>query len=461
MNARSFHARLIVGASLAILLALAVAGSGLVWLFQRHIEHREALSMEAKAKELLPGLRLDAAGKPVADTKPSDGRFWRPAGSLYWQASTPAGSIYSRSLWDQTLGSPGQNTGETWTLRRADGPFGHRLVIISRLIRPDASRRPITVQVATDDDALVQSFQEFRLETTLALCLLWAVLVLAATLQVRLGLRPFRRVSAELDRLRRNPAERLSSNHPREIAPLVEAINALADARATDLERARRRAGDLAHSLKTPLAALAAQSRRARAEGATESADALDRTIAVAQAALEAELARARSAVARENQAPTEADVAHAVEGVVAVVERTDVGSSLVFDIDVEARLLAPLGPADLAEIPGALIENAARFAKRRIAVRAYYRAPSIAIRISDDGPGMQSGRVSDALVRGARLDETGPGHGLGLSIVVDLVSATGGTITLGEAGLGGLLVALDWPFEPQAPARVVAEPVT
>lgn len=458
MSARSFHARLIVGASLAILLALAVAGSGLVWLFQRHIEHREALSMEAKAKELLPGLRLDAVGKPVADTKPSDGRFWRPAGSLYWQASTPAGSIYSRSLWDQALGMPGKKTGETWTLRRADGPFGHRLVIISRLIRPDATGRPITVQVATDDDALVQSFQEFRLETTLALCLLWVVLVLAATLQVRLGLRPFRRVSAELETLRRNPAERLSSDHPREIAALVEAINALADARASDLERARRRAADLAHSLKTPLAALAAQSRRARAEGATESADALDRTIAVAQAALESELARARSAVARESQTPRQADVTASVEGVVSVIERTDAGSNLVFDIDVEAALRAPLAPSDLAEILGALIENAARFARRRIAVRAYYRAPSVAIRISDDGPGMQSGRVSEALVRGARLDETGSGHGLGLSIVVDLVSATGGTMTFGEAGLGGLLVALDWPFESHASSRTMAE---
>ena len=74
-----------------------------------------------------------------SELKPSDGRFWRPAGSLYWQASTPAGAIYSRSLWDQALGMPGKKTGETWTLRRADGPFGHRLVIISRLIRPDAT----------------------------------------------------------------------------------------------------------------------------------------------------------------------------------------------------------------------------------------------------------------------------------------------------------------------------------
>ena len=446
MKPRSFHRRLVIGAALAILFALGVAGSGLVWLFQRHIEQREALSMEAKAKELLPGLHFDGAGRPVADGLPTDGRFWRPAGSLYWQASTPEGAIFSRSLWDQTLGAPAKSTGETWTLRRAEGPFGHRLVVISRLIRPDASRRPIVVQFATDDDALVVSLQEFRLETALALCLLWIVLVLASTVQVRLGLRPFRRIGAEVDDLRRSPAARLSKDHPREIAPLVEAINALADARAADLDRARRRAADLAHSLKTPLAALSAQSRRARVEGAPQAADALERTIAVAQAALETELARARTAAAREVDHADHANVLAAVEGVVSVVERTEKGSMIVFDIDVAAGVEAPAGQSDLAEIFGALVENAARFAKRRVAVSAKEGGDSVVISIGDDGPGMAAGRIDDALIRGGRLDEASHGHGLGLSIVQDLVTATRGEMQFAASPLGGLAVALRWP---------------
>jgi signal transduction histidine kinase len=446
LSARSFHARLIAGAALAILFALAIAGSGLVWLFQRHIEQREAYSLEAKAHELLPGLRLDANGRPIATTQPSDGRFWRPAGSLYWQASTPAGAIYSRSLWDQTLGEPpSAPTGEAWSLRLADGPFGHRLVIITRLIRPTPASAPITVQFATDDDALMVSLQEFRLETITALCLLWLVLVIAAVVQVRLGLRPFRRIGAEVDRLRRHPAERLSTDHPRELAPLVEAINALADARASDLDRARRRAADLAHSLKTPLAALAAQSRRARAEGAIEAAEAIDRTIAIAQAALEAELARARSAIAREHDALPHADIAATIEGVVAVIERTDAGSLLAFDIAVAPGLHAPLGSTDLAEIVGALTENAAKFARRRIAIDGERMDTDVVIRVADDGPGIESGRVSQALARGGRLDESGPGHGFGLAIVADLVAATGGTLAFDAAPIGGLLVELRW----------------
>ncbi|WP_241126915.1 sensor histidine kinase [Novosphingobium terrae] len=451
MNTRSIHGRLIFGAALTILLALGIAGNGLVWLFQRHIEQREGLSLEVKARELLPGLHVDAQARPSAQTLPSDSRFLHPGSGLYWQANAPGGVIRSRSLSDQSLSMPnpltGDPSGETWSLRHTDGPFGHRLIVIARTIRPDAGRPPVLVQFATDGDALSLFQNEFRMETALALCLLWVVLVLAAVVQVRLGLGPFRRVGAELDLLRRNPAERLSTDHPREIAPLVEAINALADARAADLDRARHRAADLAHSLKTPLAALAAQSRRARAEGASSAADAIDRTIAVAQAALEAELARARSAIAREREAPARADVLATIEGVVAVVERTDAGSLLVFDIDVPAGIEAPLSSADLAEIIGALTENAARFARRRIAISAWAERGCIRIAIADDGPGMESDWMSRAMLRGQRLDEAGPGHGLGLPIAADLVAATGGTLSLTSGGAsGGLTIDLSWP---------------
>src|SRR5690606_18360034 len=110
--------------------------------------------------------------------------------------------------------------------------------------------------------------------------LLWLFLLIAAHLQVSLGLRPLAAVRRQIGALRGDPAARLPAGHPREIAPLADAINALADAREADLGRARKRAGDLAHSLKTPLAALAAQSRRAREQGALEAADGLDRALA-------------------------------------------------------------------------------------------------------------------------------------------------------------------------------------
>src|SRR3546814_7719557 len=96
-----------------------------------------------------------------------------------------------------------------------------------------------------------EALREFDTRLALSLGLLWLVLSLAAYAQVSLGLRPLDRLRHELDRLRRSPAARLSGRHPQEILPLTEAINAMAAAREADLGRARRRAADLAHSLKT------------------------------------------------------------------------------------------------------------------------------------------------------------------------------------------------------------------
>jgi signal transduction histidine kinase len=446
MVLRSLRLRLLASAAAAIFLALALAGFGLGLLFERHIERREALSMEAKARELLGTLRLDANGKPFVDTQPSDSRFNAPAGGLYWQVTTAAGQEHSPSLWDQSLPAATETPRDQWRVRRIPGPFEQGLLVIERMVRPDESGRAVLVQVATDDSALIHAQREFSREMIGSLVLLWLVLIGAAYGQVVLGLKPLARIRMELDRMRRNPGARLSADHPAEIDPLANAINSLADARAADVDRARRRAADLAHSLKTPLAALAAQSRRAREAGADEAADGLDRAIAAAGAALEAELARSRSAVAREAQASSRANVFNAAEAVAAVIERTEAGERIVFEIDVPEDIELPFAASDLAEILGALMENAARFARRRVIVSGVVADDEVCVTVSDDGPGIADTRAAKALVRGGRLDEAGPGHGFGLAIVSDLVSATDGAMTLGTGPLGGLEVRLAWP---------------
>jgi signal transduction histidine kinase len=265
-------------------------------------------------------------------------------------------------------------------------------------------------------------------------------------MQVELGLRPLARVRGELDALKANPADRLRSDHPREIQPLTQAINALAEARENDLAAARRRAADLAHGLKTPLAALAAGSRRAREAGADSVADGLYRAIATATSAVNAELARARAATIRHAVQHARTAAHPVVEQVISVVERTDFGARCVFEVEVPDRVVVPVAPEDLAELLGALIENAARFARRRVQVNGEVGDTVTRLRVEDDGPGLGSARAEQLLSRRGRLDEAGSSTGLGLSIARELVEATRGKITLAAADLGGLRVELEWP---------------
>jgi signal transduction histidine kinase len=134
-------------------------------------------------------------------------------------------------------------------------------------------------------------------------------------------------------------------------------------------------------------------------------------------------------------------------ERVVAVVEHTEAGGKLAFAVEVPGELTVPGSPEELSEILGALTENAARFARRLVRIAGDRDDKSVWLMVEDDGPGLEDWHVEQALVRGQRLDESGPGHGLGLSIARDLVEARGGAISLKRSALGGLQVEMVWPL--------------
>lgn len=442
MKPASLRLRLLIAAMLAIFFALALAWVGLNLMFQRHAEQREATVLIRQAERIVAGIAVAPNGTPVLQNPPRDTRFDEIAGGLYWQVSFPSGALHSASLWDQSLPLPARPDAAQWRTRTITGPFNDRLLVVERRVRFDGTSPAVLIQVAETDADMRRAYAEFGWELAGSLFLLWAVLAIAAWVQVTLGLRPLDRLRAEMERLRRSPAARLPAGYPNEIAPLITAINALADARENDLSRARRRAADLAHSLKTPLSVLSAQSRKARTAGAEDAANGLDRAISVVGAALEAELTRARSAAARAAaEAISEAPALKVTEALIAVIERTERGESVIFDTDINPALSLPVAEEDLAEMLGALIENAARHARRRVRICG----GATWISVEDDGPGIDLSKMESALRRGQRLDEAGTGHGLGLAIVRDLTEATEGDITLGRSELGGLKVTLSW----------------
>lgn len=442
MKARSLRNRLLLGAMAAIFAALAVAWLAMTVLFERHLERRLGEDLTRDGLQLTAALAVGPGGLPrMVDRPPSDARFEDPASGLYWQASNAKGALRSRSLWDQTLARSSFATAIGWDLRVAAGPFGQHILVVERWVRPDHAGPPILVQVAQDLAELHAARGAFGRELAVFLALLWSFLAGSAWMQVKLGLRPFAKVGEDLGRLKGSSADRLTGDYPREIVPLVEAINALADAREVDLARARRRAADLAHGLKTPLSALAAQSRRAREAGAGQAADGLDRAIEAIGQAIEAELARTRVTNIRKADCTAVEVIARIRE----VIERTE-AAPVVIDIEVPAVLRVPIAEEDLAELMGGLLENAARHARRRVLVTGRLDDCGVFLSVDDDGPGITADLRAEALRRGGRLDQAPAGNGLGLSIARDLAEATGGRMILRRSPLGGLSAQTLWP---------------
>ena len=443
MKPRSLRVRLLLTAAVAIFIALAAAWVVMTLLFERHIERRVHADLVRDGMQLAANLSIGPDGAPLLSREPGDVRFTEPASGLYWQVTTSRGDLRSRSLWDQKLPASDLARARDWSTRLIAGPFEEQLLLVERVVKPDRDGPEVLLQLGSENKSLHEARREFGTELALFLLLLWAILAAAAWTQVALGLRPLARVRDEVAALKRSPRERMAATPAQEVEPLVRAINELADAREKDLTRARRRAADLAHALKTPLAAIAAQSRRAREAGAGDAADGLDRAIHAASAAVDRELARSRAAAIRA--ASGSAAALPVVEAVVGVVERAEFVAQVVFEVNVPPDLMVPVAADDLLELLGALIENAARYAKRRVRIEGTASADSCTLRVEDDGPGIDPAQVADAFTRGARLDEIGGGHGLGLSIAQDLAEATGAQIALARSELGGLAVSILW----------------
>lgn len=209
------------------------------------------------------------------------------------------------------------------------------------------------------------------------------------------------------------------------------------------LVRARSRATDLAHGLKTPLQVLSADIRALRKKGETELADEIEKSAGAIRRHVERELARARLAPGVSAKATCR--VSDTAAGVVGVVKRTPSGKRLSFQVDMTSDLVAPISEGDLSEVLGNLVENATRFAQSSVRIAASSTAGEVVITVADDGPGIPDAARQSVLSRGVQLDSKGGSSGLGLAIVSDIVEAYGGRLAMTNAN-PGLVVTISLP---------------
>lgn len=231
---------------------------------------------------------------------------------------------------------------------------------------------------------------------------------------------------------------RVPADVPAEVKPLVEEVNGLIDAQEREIERSRSRAADLAHGLKTPLAALASDAARLRERGNEDIARDMEAVGDAMRRHVDRELARARARGTARRLGGVSTPLRPLVDSLIATLARTGAAQRLEFEACITGDPSTPLDRTDLAEVLGNLLENAARHANGRVRIRADADAGP-AITVEDDGPGIAPAERSRMLERGARLDERGDGAGLGLAIVQDVLSAYRWRLVLAGSEFGGL----------------------
>lgn len=272
-----------------------------------------------------------------------------------------------------------------------------------------------------------------------------AVFILAGMWQFRVGLLPFGRLRRQLAGLRDGSGRRIEGDYPTEVQPLVNDLNSLLEHRQRIVERALRKAGDLAHGLKTPLAVLAQEAERADAAGERETASAISAQVERMRRQIEYHLAQARAAGSGDVPG-ARCLVLASVEGLTRTLQRIYADRKLAITVDVSPDHFIRGQREDLEEMLGNLLDNACKWAKSTVKIESAQDQGTIILSVDDDGPGLAPSMREAVLRRGVRADEAAPGSGLGLAIVRDLAELYGGTISLQDSPLGGLRAQLRLP---------------
>lgn len=448
MRTTSIRLRLLAAGGAAVLVSLALAAAGLMLIFERHVQRLAVVELAADLDQLAAGLERGPDGTLVMAQPPTDPRYDQPLSGLYWQVQTATDTLVSRSLWDETITLPEAAPGGSPREHLVPGPRGATLLLLERRLRlgPDGAR----IATALDRAQLRNASRAFAGDLVPYIGLLAAALIAAGWAQVAIGLRPLAAVGARVAAVRSGVARTLGTDFPAEVQPLAAEVDALITAREADITRARARAADLAHGLKTPLQALMGEADRLRDRGLTAESTGIEEVATAMRRHVDRELARARIA-SRSRAVAT--DPAPVVARLVAVLRRTRDGARVSWDVAAMPGTALRIDPDDLTEALGALLENAARHARTRVRVGLVAAGDTTAVTITDDGPGIPPSRLADLTARGARLDLAGPdagiGTGLGLAIAGDIAEAAGGRLVLANDAAGGLTVALHLPIAP------------
>lgn len=374
---------------------------------------------------LMPSNELDALlGLPSSGVY---AQISDQAGDILWQSSSVLGTQLPAAL---VLGS-----GEKRFTKSGAGDSDFYLYAYGVNWATDSATKALTFNIATDLQSFNKQIRAFRTRLWSWLLAMAALLLVSQTIILRWGLSPLRRVGAELNRIESGEQQQIEKNYPMEIEQLTRNINILLMQERDQKTRYRNALGDLAHSLKTPLAVL---------QAGVSNPDAVD---IKQQDSLQTQISRMNSIVEYQLQRAATAgsagigklvDVKQVIERLLESFKKVYRDKAIDFNIIVDHGLMFKGDEGDLMELLGNLIDNACKWSRSHIEVVARQQGEKICLRIADDGPGILAEQVDDLLQRGVRADQTTAGNGIGLSIVKNIVEAYKGELLINNSSAGG-----------------------
>ncbi len=437
----SITSRLIIGSVLLLALFLSASGWFLEGSHRRSLEAAEAERLRLQLFTLLA--QADYTDQLQLPADLIEGRYNQPNSGLYARITDATGKILWLSPSTITLSTAVTTAAPTplqpgeHHLQRRDGLYILAWQVVWATGEGEEIPLQFTVMETAEpleaDIAVYRRNLAFWLGGSALLLLLFQAAVL------EWALRPLRRLAGEVAAIEAGSADQLGDDYPREIQPLTSNLNALLGSERQRRERVRNTLGDLAHSLKTPLAVLRGADPQQPDYPAlvNEQSQQMDQIVSY-------QLQRASGGEHRLLQLiPVEPLVTRLCNS----LRKVYAGKDLEFAVEVPPECRFRGDERDLMEVLGNLLDNACKYGSARVAVRAEGGAPkTLRLRIEDDGAGIPAGEREHSLLRGMRLDQLSPGQGLGLAVAADIVESYRGWLEIGDSELGGARVTVNLP---------------
>jgi two-component system sensor histidine kinase PhoQ len=438
----SLQTRLVVAGSLVLAAFLGLTALALDRAFRESIETATVDKLKGQIYGLLGAADVDRKGRLRLPEALSDPRLSKPDSGLYAQVQGESGayrwqsqSLVGRKPIEIIPTPPGEFRFERL------GKSEEMLALSFKVLWEDNANKEhaYTIMISQTTDTIVSQIESFRLTMFIWMGGAALILLLVQALVLRWGLNPLRQVAGDLKRIEAGEADGLEGEYPKELLGLTQNINSLISHGQASQERYRNSLGDLAHSLKTPLAVMQGAMDSKDDESLREAvAEQLPRMDEIVRYQLQRASASGRSDVTRAQQ------VAPVVSKIVNTLHKVYRDKGVICNQELDDKAMFYGDQGDLMEFLGNLLENAFKYCETTVMVKVKcpeYEPGSrlpLQIIIADDGSGIPESEWKRVLGRGERQDQKQQGQGIGLSVADDIIRLYGGELTINESELGG-----------------------
>jgi len=445
----SLSARLLISVSILLLFFFGATIAVLDIAFRDVGEKAREDILDGQLMTLLAAAEPNATGELEMPAGLPEPRFGNVGSGLYADLRDSEGSHVWRSRSSLGLDLPHGPVPEPGAQQfsRLAMEDGTPLMTLSLAVQwelPDGELKPYIFYVAESLDSFNAQLARFRRQLFTWFGAIALIMLFSISLLMRGMLRPLRQIEQEIGEIEGGNRRSLSEGFPTELSGVARNMNVLIGSERARSERYRQTLDNLAHSLKTPLAAMRAILTRQKSRKLTEQLEPqIEQMTEIVRYQLRKPAATAADAIGA-TPVSMKTQLSRLVDGLAKVY--SDKGPTINIDVTDSAEFRGDTG--DFLELAGNLLDNACKWCDSQVSltIKPADADGGIIMTVADDGPGIPQDAADALLQRGSRLDESAPGHGIGLAVVRDIARSYGGEVAVGKSVLGGAEVTVTIP---------------